>query len=91
MEEIEWNSKQFSTEGKIEEKRPHKQREQIENRGWDDINLNPIMSIIISTIIELIILKTGDWRLMRKQDLVRTIYSLEGIYSKCKNSLKIKR
>lgn len=91
MEEIEWNSKQFSTEGKIEEKRPHKQREQIENRGWDDINLNPIMSIIISTIIELIILKTGDWRLMRKQDLVRTIYSLEGIYSKYKNSLKIKR
>lgn len=52
MEEIEWNSKQFSTEGKIEEKRPHKQREQIENREWDDINLNPIMSIIISTIIE---------------------------------------
>lgn len=91
MEEIEWNSKQFSTEGKIEEKRPHKQREQIENRGWDDINLNPIMSIIISTIIELIMLKTGDWRLMRKQDLVRTIYSLEGIYSKYKNSLKIKR
>lgn len=90
MEEIEWNSKQFSTEGKIEEKRPHKQREQIENRGWDDINLNPIMSIIISTIIELIMLKTGDWRLMRKQDLVRTIYSLEGIYSKYKNSLKIK-
>ena len=52
MEEIEWNSKQFSTEGEIEEKRPHKQREQIENREWDDINLNPIMSIIISTIIE---------------------------------------
>ena len=42
------------------------------------------MSIIIPTIIELIMLKTGDWRLMRKQDLVGTIYSLEGIYSKYK-------
>lgn len=54
MEEIEWNSKQFSTEGKIKEKRPHKPREQIKNREWDDINLNPIVSIIASTIIELI-------------------------------------